>query len=223
MAKADWAAIGLTGNPFINVTPGEHLEWVELPPGLEAALAQRPAIIELVGAQKGSGKSTALHAVAAQTAGARLHYAAQPLPLVDLKDVTLFALDEANLWPARALTALGKHARATGMSLLFGTHHSLSFPVPNLHSLHLDRLPTFGWLERRVRSATLSEATPFDFVGLAQELSPRFGHVKYAVLRVLYELAEDLARGEPFSPALVDRSIARATTDDTVRLVAARP
>lgn len=217
MARADWEAIGLTGNPFINVVPGEHLEWVELPPGLDAALAVRPSAVELVGVHKGAGKSTALKAVIVATPGSRYHHAQQPLSFETLAGVTLFALDEANLWPARAVTELGKHARASGMSLLFGTHHSLAFLIPGLTSLHLDRLPTWAWLERRVVAATLPAAAPFDFVALGRTISLHFQHVKYGVLRVLYELAEELARGERYTPALLDACVERAIADDTVR------
>lgn len=47
--KPDWSSLGLTGNPFENVAPGEELSWVDVAPEVADALRTRPFCVELVG------------------------------------------------------------------------------------------------------------------------------------------------------------------------------
>lgn len=218
MGPPDWSRLGLSGNPFVNVLPGTHLEWVEVPPALEEALAARPFRVELVG-DKGAGKSTLLRGWAAQHAGARYHYVA-PGAALEVEVVPAagaLALDEANNARPRALAAVGRAAAARGVSLLVASHFTVAQALGGgFRTFALADVAGLDWVRRRVEAATLPGARPFDFPAVARALFPRVSRVAYALQRVLYELAEDLARGAEYGDALVERALDLAAKDETV-------
>lgn len=214
MPQPRWDALGLTHNPFENVRSGERQGWVSVPPAVAAAVSRRPFTVELIG-EKGAGKSTLLKALAA-TLGAQYRYLddrAPPEPLIPAPD-SVWCLDEANNAPPRWVEAVGKAAAGVNASLLFGTHWSLAKQVPRLTTLALADHLTLDWVPKRVASATLPGATAYDFLAVAQSLS-RTVRVTYAVQRVLYELAENLAWGGALPHALND-AVERAAADPTV-------
>jgi hypothetical protein len=211
----DWRRLGLTGNPFVNVAPGTHLDWVAWPQELERAIAQRPFRFELIG-DKGAGKSTLLRAVAARLEAdgltvRHLHLAPGDrleVPVLESGEVML--LDEADRATSASLRALETSCREVGASLGLGTHEPRAEGLfDRFVSLRLDPSPSLEWVRRRVEAHRAGTGGP-DFMALAGELAPRVGGVNYRVLRTLYELAEDLARGETLTTALIDRAISRA-------------
>ncbi len=207
----DWNALGLTGNPFENITPGEHLDWVDVPTEIAAAISTRPFRVELIG-EKGAGKSTLLRWYAATHADAQYHYVTGPKSAPQLRDdARVICLDESN----NAAPATLKRVVASGRSLFIGTHVSLAPHIVGLKTFELAKHPSLSWLHRRVAAASLPGGPRVDLAGLASELAPRASHVNYALQRVLYELAENLARGVELHAA-VDDAFRRARQDDTV-------
>ncbi len=218
MAAPDWSRLGLSGNPFVNVLPGTHLEWVEVPVALAEALAARPFRVELVG-DKGAGKTTLLRAWAAQHADARFHAVAPgaALPAEVVPASGALVLDEANNATRRALAAVGRAAAARGVSLLVSSHFTVAKALGGgFRTLVLADVLGLEWVQRRVDAAALPGARPFDFPAVARALFPRVSRVAYALQRVLYELAEDLARGAAYGDPLVARALELAAKDETV-------
>ncbi|MEW6432362.1 MAG: hypothetical protein AB1730_12715 [Myxococcota bacterium] len=213
--EADWAALGLTGNPFENVLPGEHLDWVDVPAPVRAALAHRPFVVELVG-EKGAGKTTTLRWYAGHHADARYAYCAgADLPPLPWEGAQVLCLDEANNLSRDALEAVAREARTRGVSLLVSTHWTLAEALGRVQSFALGRFTALSWVDKRVAAASLTGRARFDFDAVAHALFPRVSRVNYALLRVLYELAENLARGIEAHDAL-DDALARAREDETV-------
>lgn len=211
MVPADWRALGLTGNPFENVSPGERLEWVSLSPAIEAALAKPSFRVELVG-EKGAGKSTTLKWFAATHAGARFVYVEPGTKLdLPLEGVKVLCLDEANNAAPSALARVGRLTWERGVSLLVSTHWSLAKHLGDVETISLESQRWLEWVRRRVASASLEGGALVDFSALAAEVAPRVGFVNYAVQRVLYEYAENRARGLGHDAALED-AFRRATT-----------
>lgn len=210
MTPPDWARLGLLGNPFENVLPGTHLDWVEFPPALDEALARRPFRIELVG-PKGAGKSTLLRASESRLLAAGLSVAYRYLPPGESnagawpEGAQVLLLDEADRASRGSLRRL---LRGEAGSVLLGTHRpvlerpSLSLALPVEHGL--------GWVARRVAALTMPGRSPPDFAPWLPEIARACNGVNYAVLRALYELAEELARGAPLDAATVASALARA-------------
>lgn len=209
-----WDSLGLRGNPFENVGPGERPDWVSVPAAVAEATARRPFTVELVG-EKGAGKSTLLRALAARMQG-DYRYVDQARPREAVAPIAggLWCLDEANNAAPGWLGEVAQAARRVGASLLVGTHWSLAAQVPWIRSLALAAHPPGDWVQRRVASVALPAAAPFDFAAIAASLAESV-RVTYAVQRVLYELAENLAWGGAL-PAALDDAIARARQDPTV-------
>lgn len=111
------------------------------------------------------------------------------------------------------LARVSREVVGRGGSLLLGSHRS--------HAAELEGLETLDWVARRVASAALPRQTPFDFGAIARRLAPDLTRVNYAVQRVLYELAENLARGGSMPHALGD-AIERARRDVSVAVLLAR-
>lgn len=218
MARVDWASLGLTGNPFENVQPGEHLEWVSVPPALAAALERPRFRVELVG-EKGAGKTTTLRWYAATHAGARFHYVDAPKLDVSLDGVRVLCLDEANVASPAELARVGRLTRERGVSLLVSTHWSLAKHLGEMETFVLDTVELQGleWVARRVASRALPGGALVDFSALAAVVAPRVGFVNYGVQRVLYEYAETLARGSSHEAALAD-AFRRVAEDDSIRM-----
>ncbi len=208
--KPDWSSLGLTGNPFENVAPGEALSWVDVAPEVAEALRTRPFCVELVG-EKGAGKTTTLRWYAAQHEDARYGYVSgAELPR---EAAAVWCLDEVNNAPPSAVRELVAQAQRRGMSLLLSSH--VAHLEPGLRQIELSRCHALGWVHRRVAAAALPGATAFDFPAVAASVFPSRTVVNYALLRVLYELAENLARGAAVPEAL-DDAIRRAREDETV-------
>lgn len=196
----DWNRLGLTGNPFENIAPGTRLEWVTLSREVSAALATRPFRVELVG-DKGAGKSTTLRWYAATHPGTRYLYAPRDPLDGSLEGVEVLCLDEANAAAPAALQRLA--VRVRDLSVLVSTHQALE-AFGAVRSFALSAVPAFGWVARRSASASLAGAAAFDFAALVPRIVAQVGPTNYAVQRVLYELAENLARGLGVEPALRD-------------------
>jgi len=204
----DWGRLGLTGNPFENVAPGERLEWVCVPDGVRRALAARPFRVELVG-PKGAGKSTVLRALLAELPRAQLRYLA-PGDRLALPDpgVETFAVDEADRASPGELRLLGRDADRRGLSLLFGTHRPLAADLGlALSSFALAEAPALEWVGKRVAARRIGDTPRFEEV--AARLWPKLG-TNYGVLRALYELAEELARGAPLDDEAISAALGKA-------------
>lgn len=214
-SEADWTSLGLKGNPFENVMPGEQLDWVDVPPAIRAALEHRPFLVELVG-EKGAGKTTTLRWYAGHHADARYVYCpGAELPELPWHDAAVLCLDEANNLNRDALQSVAREAQVRGTSLLVSTHWTLADVLAGVTSFPLAQHTALSWVDRRVAAASLAGHAHFDFHTVAHALFPRVSRVNYALLRVLYELAENLARGLEAHDAL-DDALARAREDDTV-------
>ncbi len=216
----DWRRLGLAGNPVVNILPGTHLDWVDVPALLAAALAapERPRAVELIAA-KGAGKSTLLraqaHALAAQGIPAAYVY----LPPGAAYDgawpegAREVLLDEADRAPARALLRLGRAGRQVGGLLVLGTHVSRRALLERAGlpctSFRVEALGATGWVERRLAAARVGPGTP-DLGPWLPALREGCRHLNYALQRALYELFEDLARGAALDAAAVARALARA-------------
>ncbi len=214
VASPRWELLGLTHNPFENQRSGERPDWVSVPAAVEAAVAQRPFAVEVIG-EKGAGKSSILRALAARLGGQYCYLdGLRRLEALVPEPSSVWCLDEANNAPKGWVKEVGKAAQRAQASLLFGTHWSLKPQVPWLRTLHLAEHAAPDWVERRVASAQVAGRQAFDFAALGRELGQRV-KVTYAVQRVLYELAENLARGFALPDAL-DDAIERASADPTV-------
>ncbi|MCC6334419.1 MAG: hypothetical protein IT380_10585 [Myxococcales bacterium] len=210
----NWSGLGLKGNPFENVLPGERLDWVDVARPIREALEARPFRVELVG-DKGAGKTTTLRWYAATHADVLYQYVEGAHVEVEWDGARVLCLDEANKASPSSLRRLLSGAEARGVSLLFSSHQSLSDAVPGVKSFELARHHALSWVNRRVAAAALLGHAHFDFDAVARALFPRVSHVNYALLRVLYELAENLARGVEAHAALED-ALRRAREDATV-------
>lgn len=208
----DWARLGLTHNPFENeVPPG----CVELPPAVREAVARRPFVVQLVG-DKGAGKTTLSRWYCAGHPDAGYVYARRDDgAMPDWTGLGALCLDEANAFPRRRLSALVKGARQRGLSLLVTTHVPLGRVLEPARTLFLAKHVALGWVAQRVESARVGGPVGVDFEAIARRLVPALTQVNYAVLRVLYEYAENAARGLEGTAAL-DDAIARARLDPTV-------
>lgn len=214
-SEADWTSLGLKGNPFENVLPGEHLDWVDVAPAIRAALEHRPFAVELVG-EKGAGKTTTLRWYAGHHPDARYVYCAgAELPTLPWEDAAVLCLDEANNLNREALETVVRDARRRGVSLLVSTHWPLADVLGDVKTFPLAQHAALSWVEKRVAAASIAGHSHFDFHAVAHALFPRVSRVNYALLRVLYELAENLARGLEAHDAL-DDALARAREDETV-------
>lgn len=215
MKRPQWRELGLTGNPFENILPGQQLDWVDVPTAVHDALQAKPFVIQLIG-EKGAGKSTLLRWYAATHADAHYHYADVSLALKpEAETARVLCLDEANKASPAAVKALAARAAARNQSLFISTHHSLERVVPGVKTFELAGHEALGWVARRVAAVTLEGAQAFDFLGIARDVYARTSRVNYAVQRVLYELAENLARGVEVAAAL-DDAFRRAREDETV-------
>ncbi|MEW5739396.1 MAG: hypothetical protein AB1938_10745 [Myxococcota bacterium] len=214
--EANWSVLGLEGNPFENVQPGERLEWVDVARPIREALEVRPFCIELVG-HKGAGKTTTLRWYAARHPDAVYFYVDGPSPEVPWGAARVLCVDEANNASKSALRALAREAEERGVSLLLATHHSLAHEVPWVKTFELAKYPALSWVDRRVAAVAKLGQRHFDFDAVARALFPRVSGVNYALLRVLYELAENLARGVDAHAALED-ALKRAAEDPTLPL-----
>jgi hypothetical protein len=101
------------------------------------------------------------------------------------------------------------------VSILVSTHWTLAEALGRVQSFALGRFTALSWVDKRVAAASLTGRARFDFDAVAHALFPRVSRVNYALLRVLYELAENLARGIEAHDAL-DDALARAREDETV-------
>lgn len=209
--SSDWKSLGLEGNPFENVLPGTHLGWVFLPEALERAVATRPFKVALLGPHKGMGKSTALHALAARFDDAVCVHAGTPVELSVMERFSVWLFDEADL-AGRAQVAQWV-SKAGTRSVVVASHQPVC--PEGMTEVSLVEPLALEWLRARIAEKTVGPPT-VDFVALASALAPRCSHVKYAVLRVLYELAESLARGASMNDATVNDAFARAAMDPTV-------
>jgi hypothetical protein len=212
MTKADWSRLGLLGNPFENVLPGERLEWVAWPDGLEAALSKPPFAILLLGAERGAGKSTLLRACEARLRGQGLTCSFVYVPPdrrwsqghpVESADVLL--VDEADRmrpwhrWKVRRW-------RARGGSVLLGSH--TPWALPGLTTFDLAAHPRRGWVEKRLAAHGMA-ALPSWLETWLPDFERAAGGVSYRLQRILYELFEALARGA----ACDEETAARAISD----------
>lgn len=125
----------------------------------------------------------------------------------------VWCLDEVNNAPAVAARELVARAQQRGTSLLLSSH--VAHVVPGLRQIELSRCHALGWVHRRVAAAALPGAAVFDSPAVAASVFPSRTVANYALLRVLYELAENLARGAAM-PAALDDAIRRARDDETV-------
>lgn len=213
--EPNWSSLGLSGNPFENVVPGEHLDWVDVARPIREALEARPFLLELVG-EKGAGKTTTLRWYADRHPDARYAYVAgRAIDDVDWEGAKALCLDEANNASKDSLRAVLRRARERGVSLLVSTHHSLADVLDGVKTFELAKHPALSWVDRRVAAVALVGHAHFDFDAVARALFPRTSCVNYALLRVLYELAENLARGVEAHDALED-ALTRARADETV-------
>jgi hypothetical protein len=213
--EIDWGRLGLTGNPFENVLPGERLEWVDWPPGLAARLDTRPFAIQLLGPHKGAGKSTVLRASQAhlEQAGCRTHFVyvapgatwRAPIPA----GTQALLVDEAN-----RLSWLGwrrvRGFRRRGGALLLATH--VPAPLPGLETFALEPLALRGWIHKRCADHGWT-ALPPELERLLPEVERAAKGVNYRIQRLLYELLEDRVRGEAFDAAALARAVERLRSE----------
>lgn len=214
MALPDFRALGLTGNPFENVAAGSRPDWVALAPSLAEALAARPFRVEVVG-EKGAGKSTTLRWYAARHDDARYVYAGRPFALPALPTGGALCLDEANAAPRAVVREAVRACEVAGASLLLSSHWSLAADVPGVRTVHLGEHPALAWVTQRVASFSLAGGPGFPWAEEAAWWLPRVSFVNYGVLRALYEVAENLARGLPRDEARAD-ALRRLRLDATV-------
>jgi hypothetical protein len=125
----------------------------------------------------------------------------------------MLCVDDADRAGREALAALAKEAHARGVSLLLGVQASVVEVVHGLKTFELGRYQSLSWVSRRVAAAALEGHTHFDFDTVARALFPRVSRVNEALLRVLHELAENLARGLEAHDAL-DEALATVRRDE---------
>lgn len=215
--RPDWAALGLRGNPFQNVEPGTRLEWVDWPHALRAALASPPCCVEILGRRRGEGKSTLLRAVEAslRQEGRAVEY--RYLSPHDRFDgqvpsgTEVFLLDEADRASRRAIGRVSRWREETRGSLVLGTHAPLAIPGALQIDLSAHRLR--GWIAARVRAHALPGTDVPDFERWLPDAERAAGGVNYGILRVLYELAEELARGRANDEVTFTEAVRRARAD----------
>lgn len=213
----DWAALGLSGNPFVNVEPGTHLDWIDWPAALTRAIARTPFLIEVLGRERGEGKSTLLRAVEMQlrTQGRAVGYRyLQPGRRPDLElshGLEVLLVDEADRADRKTLSQLERWRCSTAGSVILGTHRPLGLGGALEIDLSAERLR--GWIERRVASHAVASGRRPDFARWgAQAEAPAKG-VNYRILRILYEFAEELARGRAEDEATFQEALRRAEPD----------
>lgn len=210
--NADWSALGLTGNPFEAVAPGEHLEWADVAAPIRTAIEKRHFLVEVVG-PRGAGKTTTLRWFASHHADARYVEVTGPaLDGLPWPGAAALCLDDVDRASRDAVNGAVKEAHLRGVSLLLGVQGSLRESVPELASFELGRHQSLSWVSRRVAAMSLVGHAHFDFDTVAHALFPRVSRVNEALLRVLHALAENLARGLEAHDAL-DAALAEVRQD----------
>ena len=83
----------------------------------------------------------------------------------------------------------------------------------DLRSFELHRLPLRDWVQRRIEAFALPGAPPADFERWVPSAERAAGGVNYGIQRILYELAEEWARGAPDDEDTFAEAVRRAAPD----------